>query len=400
MPLIHRDLLEKLPQVHSLESILLWGPRQVGKTTLLDQLHLNSQAFLDDLALRSRAQNDPAFFLDSLKLPTFIDEVQYAPNLFSEIKLRIDRQRRQRLKLQVTEQVKTDYFLTGSNRSLLENSVQESLAGRCSIYELHGLSVREILRSQAQYGLAEIMFRGGFPELYQRPDLSVIQYLNDYVLTFLEKDLARSAGIQKMTEFLAVLRLLSARAGQFVNMSEIAQAAGVNIGTISAWLELLHRNFIIELIPTWTTKLSKRVVKMKKLHFYDVGLCARLQGHLSAETLLNSPQAGALFEGLIFAEIMKTKSNHLRPWALHTWRTKDQFEIDFVLENGDQIILLEAKLGIQNARPLSLDHEAKKVFPRIHRQVVVTAGGAVTQLSSDTLMVPIQNLGTWLLEQG
>jgi predicted AAA+ superfamily ATPase len=97
---------------------------------------------------------------------------------------------------------------------------------------------------------------------------------------------------------------------------------------------------------------------------------------------------------------MKTKSNHLRPWALHTWRTKDQFEIDFVLENGDQIILLEAKLGIQNARPLSLDHEAKKVFPRIHRQVVVTAGGAVTQLSSDTLMVPIQNLGTWLLEQG
>ena len=159
------------------------------------------------------------------------------------------------------------------------------------------------------------------------------------------------------------------------------------------WLQL-------KLCATWTTNLSKRVVKMKKLHFYDVGLCARLQGHLSPETLLNSPQAGALFEGLVFAEIMKTKSNHLCPWALHTWRTKDQFEIDFVLENGEKIMLLESKLGIQGARPFSLDTEAKKVFSHLHRQVVVTAGGAVTQLSSDTVMVPIQHLGTWLLEQG
>lgn len=394
--LIKRDFLSSLQASSSLEAVLLWGPRQVGKTTLLEQLALASEAFLDDLFLRQRAQNDPALFMNGLNLPCLIDEAPYAPNLFPEIKLRIDRQRRERRKGLV--QPKTHFYLTGSNRLLLDKNVKESLAGRCNIYALHGLSVKEISAHVPDLPLKTILYKGGFPELYVRSELAVSEYLNAYISTFIEKDIAATAGIGKLGAFQTVLGLLAARTGQFIQISEIATAAGVDQKTVSAWIDVLQRSLIVRLVPPFFSNLSKRITKMKKFFFYDTALCARLQGH-AAETLLwNSPHIGALFETLVFSEIVKTRDNFFKDWQLFTWRTKEQNEIDFVLLAGDTVVFMEAKLAIHGATPFTLDVEARKVFKGKTRKLVVTAGGNLTQLDRETMGVPLSRLGEFLLE--
>jgi predicted AAA+ superfamily ATPase len=394
--IVKRDFFDTLKAASTLEAVLLWGPRQVGKTTLLTQLDLASSLFLDDLSLRQKAQRDPALVMDDLKLPCLIDEAQYAPNLFPEIKLRIDRLRRERLK--TGRQTATLYYITGSNRLLLDRNVKESLAGRSHLYSLHGFSVREILANFPGTSVKTLLWKGGFPELYTRPDLATPRYINDYILSFIEKDIAVSVGIEKIGEFQTVLGLLAARSGQFLNVSEVAGAAGVDQKTVQSWMNALQTNFIIELVPPFHSNLSKRITKMKKMYFYDVGLCARLQGHTDESLLWNSAQAGSLFETLVFSEIIKTKANFLKDWRIFTWRTKEQNEVDFVLQNGKSFVFIEAKMAIHGAKPFTLDAEAQKVFPSPHQKIVVTVGGDKSRLDRDTISVPIHDLGNHLLE--
>lgn len=395
---VNRDFFDIIKAHSQLECVFLRGPRQVGKTTLLDLLDLKSKVFLDDLGARQRAQQDPAFFCDSLELPCLIDEAQYAPNLFPEIKKRIDAVRRKSLREKSSVPIGTQYFLTGSNQTIIDESIKESLAGRSHLYYLHGLSVKEILQFQPDLNLKKIIFQGGFPELYIRQGLSVQEYLNSYILSFIEKDIARESGVSKLPEFLIVLRLLAARTGQFINFSELALAAGVETKTVQSWTHLLQRNFILDLVEPYESNLTKRITKSKKLHFYDVGLCARLQGHVGEEALWNSPQIGSLFESLVFSEIIKTKTNFLKEWRLFTWRTKEKNEIDFILNFDQKFIFIEVKLGIQSATSFSLDVEAEKVFQHPHQKIVVTAGGEITALDTETTQIPIQQLGTWLLK--
>jgi predicted AAA+ superfamily ATPase len=290
------------------------------------------------------------------------------------------------------------FYITGSNRLLLDKNVKESLAGRSSLHILHGFSVKEIFNHNPDVLLKDILYRGGFPDLYVRTELSVERYLNNYILSFIEKDIAQSAGINKLNEFHTVLRLLAARAGQFLQVAEVSKAAGVDKKTIDSWIYCLERNYIVKLVPTYSTNLSKRVVKMKKLFFYDTGLCARLQGFNNLESLWNSPSAGGLFESLVFSEIMKTEANFLKNWSLYTWRTKEKKEVDFILEHGEKVYLIEAKLAVHGARPFSLDSEIKKVFSKNFHKVVVTSGGKSENLGDKTRSVPISKLGSFLIE--
>lgn len=396
--LIIRDFFDSLRELTSLEAVLLWGARQVGKTTLLDQFPLRSRHFLDDLGTRQRAQSDPALFLDATDLPCLIDEVQFAPNIFPEIKRRIDQDRLERLRSSKKHLLaQTMFYLTGSNKILLDKNVKESLAGRCHTFVLHGLSVREILRALPGTPLRSMIYRGGLPELYTRDGLHVGHYLNNYVSSFVEKDIALSAGVMKLDEFHTVLRLLAARTGQFLNLNEVAGAAGVEQKTVRSWVDLLERGGVVQRIAPYDTNLSKRIVKMPKFYFHDTGLCARLQSHASEDSLWNSVQVGALFETLVFSEIIKTRDNSMRDWGVFAWRTKDQDEIDFVLEVNSRTLFVEAKLAIHGAKPFTLDREALKVFEAPYRKVVVTAGGEIVQLDRDTTAVPIARLGEFLM---
>lgn len=390
--IVNRDFLSTLKVSACLEAVLLWGSRQVGKTTLLNQLDLKTKLYLDDLMLRDRAQRDPAFFMQGLEFPCLIDEVQYAPRLFPQLKLMIDQWRRG-----VASQNLPAFFLTGSNKTLLDRNIKESLAGRCHLFHLHGFSVREILAHFTELSIKKILHCGGFPEVYTRPKLSPKIFYNDYVVSFIEKDIAQASGIEKIEEFHTVLKMLAARTGQFINVSEISGQAGVDQKTITTWMHILRRNLVLELVCPYSSNLTKRLIKMPKLFFYDTGLCARLQGHEDETLLWNSVQAGALFETLVFAEIIKTRDNFLKDWQLYTWRTKEKHEIDFILQDQGRTLFLEAKLGIHSAQPFFLDPEAKKVFPKLNTKIVVTSGGDLENLDQETTRVPIHHLGDYLL---
>jgi predicted AAA+ superfamily ATPase len=395
--LIKRDSYETALQKLGLEALLMWGSRQVGKTTLLDQFDLCSKYFFDDLQFRIQANSDPAFLLLNTKLPCLLDEVQYVPNLFPEIKKRIDESRRENLKDGKKSKITIQYYLTGSNTTQLESKIQESLAGRCHLAILHGLSVKEIYRYSKDISLRTILYRGGLPALYTVQHLKIVSYLNDYIVSFIEKDVARGAGVEKLSSFQLILRLLAARSGQFLNVSELANTAGVDQKTVNYWIMLLEKNYLISLVSPYHSNLSKRLIKMKKIYFYDTGIAARLQGHQDELLLWNSPQAGALFETLVFSEIIKTRDNFDKDWRVETWRTKEQYEIDFVLTAGQSVIFIEAKLAIQNVKVFHLDVEAKKIFNSPYQKIIAYAGDKIIALDHETKAVPIHLLGEYLL---
>lgn len=374
------------------------GPRQCGKSSLLWHLsHGFSEISLDDSQARRLAQHDPALFLSQHKLPLIIDEIQYAPELFLEIKRVVDLQKRERLKKSARDsRNKVLFRLTGSNQILMDKNVKESLAGRAGYYFLNTFSVSEILHAFPQTSLSKIIFTGGWPELYVTSQ-SPVKYLNDYILTYIEKDIVLSAGIIKQDEFQTVLGMLAARTGEWLNCSTIAQASGVKSVTIRDWVSILERMNLIYVLPPYESNLNKRLIKSPKVYFLDTGLACRLQGWAEENPMFASPQAGHLFETLVLAEIIKFKNNHAANWNVFAWRTKDGEEVDFIIEkpNGD-VLALEAKLGIHSVSPIVIPKSVQKQFPRLKKIGIVSYGGDEKPLSHECFQLPLAKLSEYL----
>jgi predicted AAA+ superfamily ATPase len=393
---IPRDLGSLLERP-SLPARVLVGPRQAGKSSLLArQLPDAVWLSLDDLQTRRRAQDDPALLLESTALSDarslILDEAAHAPNLFPEVKRRIDLARRR-------GEREPDIWITGSNRVLLDRNVRESLAGRASYFFLHSLSVSELGTSAT---MADWFLRGGFPELYVRRELDPPRYFDDYVRTFVEKDIASTAGVQQIDAFHRALALLAARTGTLLNATDIGQLAGVKGQTVSAWLDLLEQNALALRLPPYHGSLSKRVVRTPKLYFLDVGLAAHLQGWRNVEPLLVSPHAGALFESLVLGELVRARDHRGLALSLHFWRTKEGEEVDFLIEfhgaAGTRWLGIEAKLGIQNVNPLAIPTALSRQLPALRELWIVTPGGEETRASSTSLQVPIRALARRLDE--
>jgi predicted AAA+ superfamily ATPase len=336
------------------------GPRQCGKSSLI--LRLSSdyvEISLDDLNLRQLAQSDPNLLLSQFgDRKLFIDEAQYAPALFPELKRRADLYKRSK-----PRHPETIVRLTGSNQILLDQNVKESLAGRASFFDMNTLTVAEILNS-VPLPIQTILYTGGWPELYaQTPVREPRKYLDDYINSYIERDIIMSAGIQKQAAFLKLVRLLAGRVGQIVDFSSFGAEAGVDAKTAREWISILERMRTIALVPPYFSNLSSRLTKSPKLYFIDTGLACRLQGWTSPEIILTSPQQGGLFENLVFSEIYKLNLNYQLGWTIYHWRSKDKEEIDFLIDKGPAgNIFLEAKVSAQKIRGLDTFPEVQKVF--------------------------------------
>ena len=289
--------------------------------------------------MRQLANNDPALFLEQFEPPLLLDEVQYVPNLFSEIKQKVDIIKRNNvLKAKMKVKHETLFRLTGSNQILMDKTVKESLAGRATFYYLNTLSVHEILNAIPEIKIKDILFRGGWPELYINDQLTPQQYLNDYIRSYVEKDIVLNAGIQKVAAFTTVLSLLAARTGQLADYFSISQDSGVSSVTVKEWIGYLERADLIYTLKPYFNNLNKRLLKTPKFYFLDTGLATRLQGWSDATPLMSSPQIGSLFETLVLAEIVKFIRNYGKNWELFFWRNKEGEEIDFLIKNRPAII--------------------------------------------------------------
>ena len=336
------------------------GPRQCGKSSLL--LHLDPsfvELSLDDPSLRALAQNDPELFLQQFpQQKLFIDEAQYAPALFPSLKRRADLWKRDR-----KNEPQTILRLTGSNQILMDRNIKESLAGRASFFDLHTLSIAEISASRPETSIQDILYQGGWPELHANPARNPKKFLDDYINSYIEKDIVLAAGIQKSREFLTFVRLLAGRVGNLFDMSSLGADAGVDSKTVKEWLSVLERMHMIALVMPFASNLSTRLIKSPKVYFLDTGLACRLQGWTSAAPILTSPQQGALFENLVFAELHKLNNNYQLGWQFFHWRSRDGEEIDFVVEKSPRDrLFIEAKVSASRTKGSTAMPEVRKVF--------------------------------------
>jgi predicted AAA+ superfamily ATPase len=395
---VQRDITKRLSENRSSVQ-LLTGPRQCGKSTLLLRLDDNvfQEVTFDDLQLRTLANRDPGLFLTQFQPPILLDEVQYVPPLFSEIKRYVDQRKRQRL--EDKQPLSTLFRMTGSNQLLMDKNIHESLAGRASYFHLNTLSVHEIISALPTTNLSDILFKGGWPELYiDDQHLSPVQYLNDYIRSYIEKDIVLSAGVQKQEAFNIVLGLLAARTGMLLDYTNIARDSGIQSVTIKEWISILQRNALVYCLKPYTSNLNKRLAKAPKLYFLDTGLAVRLQGWREQKPLLTSPQAGTLFETLVFAEIIKFIQNYGKDWQVYLWRTREGEEIDFlIITPSGRVVALDAKMSIQSTQAIRIPPGLKKSFPQVKQINLVTFGGLAMQLTPACGTVPIFKLHDFLM---
>ncbi len=338
---------------------IIRGPRQCGKSSLI--LHLDpefKELSLDDPSLRALAQNDPELFLRQFGTQKlFIDEAQYAPALFPSLKRRADL-----LKRDLKNKPSTILRLTGANQILMDRNVKESLAGRASFFDMNTLSISEILAAR-DLSIQEILYRGGWPELHARDTKDSKKFLDDYINSYIEKDIVLTAGIQKSREFLKFVQLLAGRVGGILDFSGLGRDTGVDAKTIKDWVSILERMHIIALVAPFSSNLSSRLIKSPKIYFIDTGLACRLQGWTSAGPILTSPQQGPLFENLVFSEIFKLNLNYQLGWQIYHWRSKDGEEIDLLIQKSPKTFLfIEAKVSSTKVRSPESLPEVKKVF--------------------------------------
>jgi len=369
---IPRDFDGLRISVAALPIKVLKGPRQVGKTSVLERLKTHHVVYLDDAALRTRAIDDPRAFLDSLPPRLVLDEASLAPPLFAELKRRVDEHRRT-ARDAVASGPAPDVWITGSNQTLLQRHVRESLAGRASYFDLNTLSIHELA---AGWRLDDHLFLGGWPELRVSTALDPIRYLNDLIATFIERDIVSAAGIERHAAFTKCLQLTAARVGQLMNYSAIAAAAGVELTTVQSWLSILEANGILRRLPPYSTNLNQRLVKSPKFFFEDVSLATRLQGWTDRRLLLASPLAGHLVESLAVSEVARFFVNRgLRPRLNHA-RSKEKVEIDLLVHlSNERTIAIEVKsaaTGFDKPQLRLLDTLGLNV---VERWVVTPSGG-------------------------
>lgn len=316
-------------------AVLVAGARQTGKSSLLQRMLPDAEyVTLDRVAMAAEAEENPSRFLDRFAGQVILDEVQYAPSLFRELKIRIDANR-------------NDYgrwILTGSQRLELMKEVSESLAGRIGILQLETLSALELRESGAFSGNAMEagLWRGGYPELWANQRLAAEPYFDSYVQTYLERDLKALIQVSNLRDFQRFIQVCATRAGQLLNCADMAKDVGVTAKTIKSWIGALETSGIIYLLPPFFTNIGKRLVKAPKLYFADNGLLCYLLNVKDGQACARSPSLGHIWENLVFSEIIKTLP--VKPGRnLFFYRDQNGVEMDFVIETGGGLHLVEAK---------------------------------------------------------
>lgn len=399
MGYISRNLESVVKQVtEEYPVVLVTGPRQVGKTTMLRKLMEGTDrgyVSLDDLNERSLAKNDPELFLQLHKPPVLIDEVQYAPELFTYIKIHAD-----------SHHEPGAFWLTGSQVFKLMRGVQESLAGRVAVLsmtslaqaemcgfamtsfdvDLEALMIREKERIPADTSeIFRRIYKGSMPAIASGQNSNSRIFYNSYLSTYIERDVKELSEAIDSLKFFRFMTAAAARCSQMLNISDIAQDADINQKQAKDWLQILETLGIIFYLHPYSNNLLKRLVKTPKLYFYDTGLVCHLTRWSSAEVLESGAMNGAILENYVVSEISKTYINSGKEPYMYYYRDKDAKEIDIVLEHDGILNPIEIK---KTSNPGT---ELTKVFSLLDKASVPRGKGAIVCMKPKVGVIDREN---------
>lgn len=368
-------------------AIVVTGPRQSGKTTLLKDLLAKTHTYvsLEKPDIRMRAHDDPISFLAQFQKPVIFDEIQYVPELLPYIKDIIDEKRKP-----------GSWVLTGSQNFALMQGVGESLAGRAAILSLlpfslserigqgqKSLDVSQLLKANQQTTktfngnsklLAETILRGSFPEIASHRKVDRGIWCGSYIATYLERDIRNLTQVSDLSQFERFLRLCATRTGQILNLSEMAKEIGIAVPTAKRWLSLLETGYQIYLLYPYYRNIGKRLIKSPKLYFNDTALAAYLLGLNDERTLLGSPHFASLFETLVVVDFWKRFLHWGQMPSLYYLRTRDGLEVDLIIEIGQKFHLLEIKSSatITASHIISLMRAQKEMISLVRSAAVIS----------------------------
>lgn len=399
-----QPLLQNL--IQQFPTILVTGPRQVGKSTLLQHIGQDYQyVTFDDPLLLNQARNDPTLFMLNHSGKLILDEVQYAPELFSSLKLAIDKQKTSGL-----------FLLSGSQAFQLMQNVTESLAGRIAVLKLQGFSLREIqqldfyqpfvpnkeyISAREKYfkpleNIWEIIHRGYMPRLYEQ-EMNWEVYYASYVSTYIERDVRALTNISSITDFTRFMVAIAARSGELLNYSNVAQEVGVSVDTIKRWTTILETSGIIYLLKPYSNNHLKRAIKTPKVYMLDTGLMAWLTKWLTHETIKQGAKSGQFFETFVVSEIIKSFYNNGLEPPIYYYRDTNQKEIDMLIEYNRTLYPVEIKTSASPDKKMAkafgvLKENLPESEIKIGNGVIINQYPQKLWLTEDLVALPIWSI--------
>lgn len=380
--MIYREAEKELQLLSAqVKAVAVTGPRQSGKTTLVKKV-FKEKAYvnLENPDLRQFAREDPRGFLSNYPDGAILDEVQRVPELFSYLQQILDE-----------KEQNGSFILTGSNNFLLNSNISQSLAGRVGYLFLLPLDIGEINPGANMSN--QLIFKGGYPEIYQK-DINPKKYYDNYIRTYVERDVRLLKNITDLYTFERFLRLCAGRTGQLLNMSSLAADVGVDVKTIGSWLGVLEASFIAFRLYPYHENYNKRIVKMPKLYFYDTGLASALMGIEDVSQLTIHPLRGGLFENLVVVDFLKRLYNNGKQNNLYFWRDNIGNEVDLLIKKGANRYPVE----IKSAQTIS-DEFFKGIrywnkLTNTEGGYLVYAGDMLQKRSGEVNIVPVHLLNT------
>ena len=386
--------------------VVLTGPRQSGKTTLLKHVFGSRHRYvsLEPPDVRVAAAADPRGFLALHAPPVILDEIQHAPGLLPYVKEIVDAHRARA----------GQYLLTGSQNLAMAAAVTESLAGRAAVLRLLPLSWREVARDPDRRLLWDragkrprpahhgplvaagwaAFVRGTYPEIVAHPRRDAEMWHASYVQTYLERDVRSIRQVGDLVEFQRFLRAVAARSAQLLDLSDIARDLGVAVNTAKAWLSVLEATYQVFLLRPYHANVGKRLVKTPKVYMADVGLLCYLTGTRTARQAREGPLAGAIFETAVVAEVVRTLTHRGREPRVHFWRTSAGSELDLLIEESDRLVPIEAKASATPRPAMAAGIAAfrRDLGARADRGYVIHGGDVVLPLGPDATAWPLGRL--------
>ncbi len=399
------------------ESIVLYGARQVGKSTVVEHIYENGVSYLtlDDYNELDLAVSNPRLFLERHPWPLIIDEVQKAPNLLNEIKIKIDNERKRKLKEGLPRELM--YILTGSNRFELQKGISESLAGRVAVIEMGSFTQMEAIKRKGeifhpdvqgllkkereanvpyvgQREIFERIFRGGMPDIVAN-NLPRDTYFKSYLSTYIEKDVRRLVGVSSELAFRRFVSYLALRTAQQVNYEAFSRDIGIDSATCRRWMSILSASGLIVLLEPYMASKSKRIIKAPKLYFMDTGLCAYLSKWPNAEILMESAMGGAFFETFAVSEIIKSFYNAGKEYQgnIFYYRDIDQKEVDILYVESDSIYPIEIKKGVAPIKANKNFKVLNKYGMEIKEGLIIDCSEKIMSINESACRFPMHLLG-------